>query len=241
MQPILSPPWPFHTITLDFILGLPTSIEGFDCVMSVTDKFSKAVTFVPGKTNWGGREWAVQLLARLDLLGWGLPNAIISDRDVQFVAGLWRAIFEHLHVKLFYSTAYHPQTDSASEATNQQAEIALWYYLMTMDNLAEWPTVLPRLQAASNNTYRSSTCQTPNEVLYGFRPSEALDLLQRSFPIKHNHGPVIAAKTPQPEQGSTTIKAYPTQEESIKEERAAERARLQEVWKRNLLRTMSSY
>ena len=51
-------------------------------------------------------------------------------------------IFEHLKVDLVYSTAYHPQTDSASEATNQQAEIALQYYLMTMENLAEWPMVL---------------------------------------------------------------------------------------------------
>ena len=51
MQPILSPLQPFHTITLDFILGLPTTVEGFDTVMSVTDKFSKAVTFIPGKTT----------------------------------------------------------------------------------------------------------------------------------------------------------------------------------------------
>ena len=51
MQSILSLPWLFHTITLNFILGLPTSIEGFDCVMLVTDKFSKAITFVPGKTT----------------------------------------------------------------------------------------------------------------------------------------------------------------------------------------------
>ena len=173
--------------------------------MSVTDKFSKAVMFVPGKSTWGGKEWAVQLLMRLDLLRWGLPNVIISDRDVKFVAGLWRAIFEHLHISLFYSTAYHPQTNSASEATNQQAEIALRYYLMTMDNIAEWPAVLPHLQAASNNAYQSSTRQTLNEVLYSFQPSEALDLLQMNIPTEPERA--------EPEHGSTTVKAHPTEEE----------------------------
>ena len=51
MQLILSPPQPFHTITLNFILGLPTLIESFNTVMPVTDKFSKAVMFVPDKTT----------------------------------------------------------------------------------------------------------------------------------------------------------------------------------------------
>lgn len=56
MQPILSPLRPFHTITLDFILGLLSSVKAYNTVMSVIDKFSKAVTFIPGKTTWGGKE-----------------------------------------------------------------------------------------------------------------------------------------------------------------------------------------
>ena len=68
MQSILSLLQPFYTITLDFILGLSTSLEGFDNVMSVTDKFSKAVTFISDKITWGEKKWAVQLLTKLDLL-----------------------------------------------------------------------------------------------------------------------------------------------------------------------------
>jgi hypothetical protein len=65
MQPILTPPIPFHTITIDFILRLPTSFDGYDCVMSVTDKFTKRVTFIPGKTTWKAKDWARALLAHL--------------------------------------------------------------------------------------------------------------------------------------------------------------------------------
>src|SRR5208282_6226811 len=47
LQPIQSPSVPFHTITIDFILALPKSKEGFDCAMSVTYKFSKRTTLIP--------------------------------------------------------------------------------------------------------------------------------------------------------------------------------------------------
>lgn len=75
LQPILTPSKPFHTITIDFILALPPTRlpEEFDCAMSVTDKFSKAVTFLPGKTTWGAKDWAIRLFDRLAELNWGFP------------------------------------------------------------------------------------------------------------------------------------------------------------------------
>ena len=51
LQPIESASIPFHTLTLDFILALPVSAKGFDCTMSVTDKFDKRLTYVPGKST----------------------------------------------------------------------------------------------------------------------------------------------------------------------------------------------
>lgn len=38
-------------------------------------------------------EWAIQLLDRLALLNWGLPRAILSDRNRKFTATLWRSLF----------------------------------------------------------------------------------------------------------------------------------------------------
>ena len=177
MQSILSLLWPFHTITLDFFLELSTSLEDFDNVMSVTDKFSKAVTFISDKITWGEKKWAVQLLVRLDLLEWDLLNIIISDCNVKFVTDLWRVIFKHLYIDLFYFTVYHSQTDSASEIINQQTEITLHYYLITMNNLADWSMILLHLQTVSNNVYWFSTHQTLNEMLYSFCLSKALDPL----------------------------------------------------------------
>ncbi len=52
LQPIKSPPIPFFTLTLDFVLELPLSKEGFNAIMSVTCKFSKRVILVEGADTW---------------------------------------------------------------------------------------------------------------------------------------------------------------------------------------------
>ena len=52
LQLIYSPSRPFHTLTIDFILALPISVpNSYDCTISVTNKFAKAITFIPGKTT----------------------------------------------------------------------------------------------------------------------------------------------------------------------------------------------
>ncbi|KAJ5986471.1 hypothetical protein N7451_010836 [Penicillium sp. IBT 35674x] len=33
LQPILSPPIPIHTLTMDWVVGLPTTAEGYDCAL----------------------------------------------------------------------------------------------------------------------------------------------------------------------------------------------------------------
>ena len=82
-------------------------------------------------------------------------------------------------MSLLYTTSYHPQADGASECTNATAEIALRYYISTLADIKEWPTVLLKLQAALNNlTKYSSTSHTPTEVLYGFKTRKALDLMR---------------------------------------------------------------
>lgn len=210
LQPIYSPARPFHTLTIDFILALPQSYEGYDCVMSVTDKFSKAVTYIYGKTTWGSEEWAIQLLDRLAELNWGLPRAVISDRDRKFVGELWRQIFKALKVDLLYAAAWHPQTDGMSERSNQTAEIALRYYIACLDDPRMWPTILPRMSAALNNSTKySSTSLAPTQVLYGFRTREALDLLRLEDPDDN---------TPTEAPPPTTVAAHPVTRSAARRE-----------------------
>ena len=84
-------------------------------------------------------------LKRLDLIDWGLPGELITDRDPKFLSKFWMALFEKLGVKLLYSTAYHPQTDGSSERTNQTIEIALRFFVHALEDPSLWPEVLPQI------------------------------------------------------------------------------------------------
>lgn len=78
LQPINSPGIPFHIVTWDFIVKLPTisskgsfwAIEGFstfDAMMVITCKFSKKVILIPGNTKYKAHHWAELALRAFQL------------------------------------------------------------------------------------------------------------------------------------------------------------------------------
>jgi hypothetical protein len=73
-------------------------------------------------------EWGAALVKALINYEWGLPKAVISDRDRRFLSDLWRAMFDKISVKFLTSIAWHPQIDGQLERTNQTVEIALQYF-----------------------------------------------------------------------------------------------------------------
>jgi hypothetical protein len=175
LQPIESPPKPFHTITIDIVTGLP-EWEGRNAILTVTDKFSKRVTIAAGRHDYGAKDWATPLLDAL--ADWGLPVAIISDRDTRWISQLWRELFLKTNTKLLTSTAYHPQTDGQSERTNQTVETALRYLIS--QGKTDWPNWLPLIRMTLNNCRSEATDHSPNELLYGFPIREGFELTDLS-------------------------------------------------------------
>ena len=180
LQPILTPPIPFHTLTIDFMLAFPKTLSGLNCMMSVTCKFSKRATVIPGQITWSGTTWAGALLERLDIGDWGLPKVIISDRDRKFLSDVWSTLFQKLGVKSLYSTAYHPQTDGQSERTNQTLEIAFRFLITTLIDPKDWPRLIGPVQRAHNNSVSATTGKSPNECIYGFTPVQSTDFAKAS-------------------------------------------------------------
>jgi len=58
-----------------------------------------------------------------------LPESIISDRGLQFAAGLMRELNELLRIKTKLLTAFHPQIDGQMERINQELEQYLHMFI----------------------------------------------------------------------------------------------------------------
>jgi hypothetical protein len=74
--------------------------------LTITCKASKRCTILPGKATYSAADWAATFLE--GTVDWGLPSAIISDRDRKFMSDLWHSLFKRLGVQQMVTTAYHP-------------------------------------------------------------------------------------------------------------------------------------
>jgi hypothetical protein len=158
---------PFATITMDFITKLPVS-GGCDSILTVTDHdCTKAVILVPCKEQMTTEEF-LELYREKVFPYTGLPQKVISDRDVRFTSTLFKELCKQLAIDQNMSTAYHPQTDGQSERTNQTVETILRLYCnQEQDNWREW---LPVVQYIINSRPSATTKQSPYELWMGFVP-----------------------------------------------------------------------
>ena len=72
---------------------------------------------------------------------------------------------EAFGTQLWFSTAYHPQTDGQTERTIQTLEDML--RACVMEQGKGWDKYLPLVEFAYNNSYHSSIKMAPYEALYG--------------------------------------------------------------------------
>lgn len=187
LQPIQAPEEPMHTITLDFITGLPPvssvgspwHIDGydyFDALMPVTCKTSKRKLLIPGHSTYKASHWGMLLGRQILLSDWSCPKVIISDRDSKFTSAFWNALWRVFNTRLMMTTAYHPQSDGQSERTNQEVELAIRYHVAEHPD-EPWIDVLPSLQWNLNGAHSRAIDCSPHEYLFGFKIHRPADRL----------------------------------------------------------------
>jgi len=159
---------PFQQIAMDLIIGLPESNQ-HDSILTIVDHgCSRAVVFLPCTREISGPKIA-QLYFDNVYRWFGLPKKIISDRDPRFMSHFGKALAAKLGVAQNLSTAFHPQTDGQSEQKNQWIEQYL--RLLTTAQQDDWDEWLTIASAVHNDRTNSTLGMTPNEALFGYRPS----------------------------------------------------------------------
>lgn len=120
------PDAPWHSVSLDFITGLPPSTEPltqtvYDSILVIVDRLTKYSYFIPFVKN-GNTLQFVYVFIRNIVANHGMPRELISDRDKLFTSHFWQALTARLGVRHRLSTAFHPLTDGQTERTNQTLE-----------------------------------------------------------------------------------------------------------------------
>src|SRR5216117_3259961 len=127
LHPLPVPLDRFSDISMDFIGPLPKS-RGFDTLFVVTDRLTGYMKVEPTLQTATAKDIA-DLFHRTWYRQFGLPRAIVSDRDKLFLSKFWKELHRLLNVKIKLSTAYHPETDGATERANKTIIEALRHYV----------------------------------------------------------------------------------------------------------------
>jgi len=102
---------------------------------------------------------------------------VISDRGLQFAAGLTKELNKMLGIKTKLFTAYHSETDGQTERTNQELEQYLRMYVNhRQNNWAEW---LAMAEFTFNNKIHMATKSSPFQVNYGRKPRMGFDIRKK--------------------------------------------------------------
>ena len=160
------PTWKWERITMDFVVGLPTTVGGYDSIWVVVDRLTKSAHFIPVRVKYTAEKLAELYISQIVRLH-GVPISIISDRGSLYTSHFWKALQHSLGTQLDMSTTFHPQIDNQSERMIQVLEDML--RACVIDFGARWDRHLPLAQFSCKNSYHSSIQMAPFEAFYGRR------------------------------------------------------------------------
>lgn len=165
LKPLPIPQRIWAELSMDFITELPPAKEDSSTnLLVITDRLTKGVILI-GMKGITSQEVAEAFLTHF-YMHHGLPKAITSDRGPQFVSGFWRIVCEKLAIRRRLSTAFHPQSDGATERANQEVERIMRIFITYVQD--DWKGLLPIVAVAINNRNASSTGLSPFFFTHGY-------------------------------------------------------------------------
>ena len=163
LHPLPVPDDRFDSVVLDFIRPLPEE-DGKDTILTMTDTLGADIKLIAIHSSYTAEQVAIVFFDEWYCEN-GLMRHLISDRDALFTSALWDALHKITGVKLKMSTAYHPETDGASEQTNKTLNQMVRYHVEA--NHKGWSKNLARIRFAIMNTVNASTGFSPFQLKTG--------------------------------------------------------------------------
>ena len=158
---------PWMAIAMDFVGPFPRADGGYDYLWVIVCRLTSMVHLIPVKTTVTAEELAAIYIKEVVRLH-GLPTSIVSDRDPKFTAKFWKELHRLLGSRLLMSTAFHPQTDGASERVIRS--IGQILRALVKPDQTDWLDKIPMTEFALNSAVSASTGYAPFELNYGYLP-----------------------------------------------------------------------
>ena len=165
LKPLPVPDRVWQEISVDYIVDLPES-EGCEVLLVITDRLGKGTILIPVPRGKFDAVGFAELFVEHYIPHHWLPRGIVSDRGVQWANGLWKRACELMGIERRLSTAYHPETDGATERRNQ--EIQAYLRAFVAYNQKDWKRWLPMAAVALNAKPATTTGISPFFMTHGY-------------------------------------------------------------------------
>ena len=160
----------FHQeLSIDFMTDLPADKNQLRYFMVITDRLSKEIILEAMDTMTA--ELCAKAFLNCFYRFHGFPKAITSDRGSNWVGYFWKRLCKQTGIEQRLSTAFHLQTDGATERANQEVQEYLRAFVTYSQN--DWSELLPAAQLSLNNR-DSSLGYSPFYLTHGYHVSVLL-------------------------------------------------------------------
>ncbi|MBW0559034.1 hypothetical protein O181_098749 [Austropuccinia psidii MF-1] len=188
MIKIQEPGRPWEIVSINWITILPPGGDrSYNILLVIANRFSKTPIFLPCHKDDAAMDIALLIWNRV--ISWtGIFTNTISERDPKFTSALWKHLHKLVGTKLFFFTAYNPQTDGLAERMIQTLEnmvrifCAYGLELKYRDGFThDWCTLLPALEFPYKIFIHASTNQICAILEKGWNPKLPQHLLRKDL------------------------------------------------------------
>ena len=164
---------PFQKTAIDILGPLPEASDGSKYVVILQDYFTKWPEAIAMKnvTSENIRQWLLT-----DIIPkYGVPNELITDQGVQFVAESFKSFCLSVGIKQRFTSPFHPQTDGMVEKFNRTFLNMLRNYVSEFQT--DWPNHIPLIMFAYRTAVNDTINVSPAEALQGRKLKLPIDVI----------------------------------------------------------------
>ena len=114
--PVPNTKW--HSVSIEWVSGLPPTTRVHDAIMTVSDRFSKRGMFIPCRKDMTADD-LIYVFLREGVLLKGCPRQIVSDRDKLFESQAWKELAQRFKIEMHQTVANRPRGSGLAERSNQ--------------------------------------------------------------------------------------------------------------------------